>query len=73
MNEILGNIPPITKIIGGGFVLTSILTTLQLVADHDLFFNWELIVYEFEIWRILTSFTYIQAFDLFLLLHLYIL
>jgi Derlin-2/3 len=73
MNELLGEIPPITKVIAGSAVLTSTLCSLHFIARHDLFFNLSLIIDKFEIWRVVTSFTYFGEFNIWVGLHLYFL
>lgn len=73
MNEVLGNIPPITKLVAGASLLTTTLCSLQFINKYDLFFNLDLIVNKGEIWRLLTCFTFYGEFNIWVLIHLYIL
>jgi Derlin-2/3 len=73
MNEVLGNVPPITKLLAGASLLTTALCSLQFISKYDLFFNLDLILGKWEVWRVLTTFTYYGEFNIWVLIHLWIL
>jgi hypothetical protein len=54
MNNLIAGIPPITKAYMGGVVITTALWVLKVVSGYQLYFNWALIVNNYEYWRLIT-------------------
>ncbi|CAD5220833.1 unnamed protein product [Bursaphelenchus xylophilus] len=50
--------PPVTRVYMTACVLTTLAVQFELVTPFDLYFNWHLILYDFQWWRLLTSFCY---------------
>ena len=48
MEELIGYIPPITKIIAGGSLLISTLCSINFIEVHDLYFDMTLIIDKHE-------------------------
>jgi len=73
MNELLGDVPPITRLIAGSALLTSTLCSLEFISKYDLFFSLDLILTKHEYWRVITTFTYFGEFNIWVFMHLYFL
>ena len=71
MEELIGYIPPITKIIAGGSLLISTLCSINFIEVHDLYFDMTLIIDKHEYWRILTTFLYYGNFGIHTFIHLF--
>ncbi|OMJ85609.1 hypothetical protein SteCoe_13023 [Stentor coeruleus] len=71
MEELIGFIPPITKIIAGGALLISTLCSLNFIEAHDLFFDLSLILEKNEYWRVFTTFLYFGSFGIGTFIHLF--
>jgi len=56
---------------------TSVVTTaacaLELVSPFSLYFNAQLVVYKFQVWRLLTNFFFFGALGLDFLFHMFFL
>ncbi|KAI6214780.1 Derlin [Aphelenchoides besseyi] len=50
--------PPVTRAYTTCIVLTTLAVQLEFVTPFHLYFNWHLIVYHFQWWRLFTSFCY---------------
>jgi len=50
--------PPVTRTYTTICVLTTLAVQLDFITPFHLYFNWHLIIREYQIWRILTSFCY---------------
>jgi len=73
MDAVLGDQPPITRCVLIASVSLMLLCSLDLVSPFSLILNWELIVYEFQIWRLVTCFLFFGTFGLPFFWRLYIL
>jgi len=66
-------IPIITRV----YLTTSVVTTaacaLELVSPFSLYFNAQLVVYKFQVWRLLTNFFFFGALGLDFLFHMFFL
>lgn len=71
MEELIGYIPPITKVIAGGTLLVSTLCSINFIDAHDLYFDMTLILEKHEYWRIFTTFLYVGSFKIQTLIHLF--
>ena len=71
-NFIFNESPKITKILIISSFATSILVWSGLISTLDIYLNYTLIIKQFQIWRILTTFLYFGEFNLSLILHMYI-
>ncbi|KHN78532.1 Derlin-2 [Toxocara canis] len=56
------DMPPITRVYTTACVLTTVAVQLDFVTPFHLYFNWNLILYEYQVWRLLTSFCFFGAF-----------
>ncbi|UXI14912.1 hypothetical protein NH340_JMT00855 [Sarcoptes scabiei] len=50
--------PPVTRVYTSACVLTTLAVQLEIVSPFQLYFNPRLIFYNFQIWRILTTFLF---------------
>jgi len=73
LNSIIGRQPPVTR----GFILSSValasLCSLEVISPYSLYLNWQLILREGEIWRLLTSFLFFGNFSIPFFWNLYVL
>uniref|UniRef100_A0A914V7G3 Derlin n=1 Tax=Plectus sambesii TaxID=2011161 RepID=A0A914V7G3_9BILA len=56
------DMPPVTRAYTTICVLTTLAVQLDIVTPFHLYFNWNLILYHFEVWRLLTSFCFFGTF-----------
>lgn len=73
MEELIGYVPPVTKIITGSVVLTMLLCHFGVVGVEDVFFDLGLILGKKEFWRLFTSFTYYGDINFFNLIRIFLL
>ena len=71
-NFLFNEAPKITKILIISSFSISILVWTGLITTLDIYLNFGLIINNFQIWRILTTFLYFGEFNLSLILHMYI-
>ena len=71
-NFVFNESPKITKILIISSFATSILVWSGLISTLDIYLNYALIIKQFPIWRIITTFLYFGEFNLSLILHMYI-
>uniref|UniRef100_A0A0K0F6Y3 Derlin n=1 Tax=Strongyloides venezuelensis TaxID=75913 RepID=A0A0K0F6Y3_STRVS len=65
MNEILQSIsliPPVTRTYLGLCCFVTFLVQFDIITPFHLYFNWNLIVKEFQLWRLISSFLYLGSF-----------
>ncbi|CAB3401480.1 unnamed protein product [Caenorhabditis bovis] len=65
MNGLLAiyeEMPPVTRAYTTICVLTTLAVQLDFVTPFHLYFNWELVVKQWQIWRIFTSFCFFGSF-----------
>uniref|UniRef100_A0AC35TRY0 Derlin n=1 Tax=Rhabditophanes sp. KR3021 TaxID=114890 RepID=A0AC35TRY0_9BILA len=62
--------PPVTRTYLGLCLLMSVLIQLQVINPFHLYFNWNLILYDYQIWRFGTSFLYLGSLGFSLLFNL---
>ncbi|KAF8822697.1 Der1 family protein, partial [Cardiosporidium cionae] len=63
-NEILGNIPVVTRNYLVMSTAIMILCSLDIISPYSLYLNWTLICKEFQLWRLLTCFLFFGTFGL---------
>ncbi|MCP9258756.1 Derlin-2 [Dirofilaria immitis] len=56
------DMPPVTRIYTTACVLTTLAVQLDFVTPFHLYFNWDLIIYDYQFWRLLTSFCFFGSF-----------
>eukprot|EP00919_Chromeraceae_sp_WS-2016_P021561 GHVR01050915.1.p1 GENE.GHVR01050915.1~~GHVR01050915.1.p1 ORF type:complete len:215 (+),score=22.72 GHVR01050915.1:26-670(+) len=66
-------LPPVTKCILLSTVLMASLVSLDIVNPMNLCFSWNMIFYEYEIWRLVTCFLFAGPFGLHFLFNTYVL
>jgi len=54
-------------------VITTLLCALEIVSPFSLYFNWNAIVYKFELWRIVTNFLFFGLFGIEYVFHMFFL
>jgi Derlin-2/3 len=54
--------PPVTRTYTTACFLVTLLTDLKFISPFDLYFNWQLILFKGQIWRLFTSFCYFGSF-----------
>ncbi|GAX26191.1 Derlin-2/3 [Fistulifera solaris] len=65
-------IPPISRLYLTGAFLTTAACAVDLISPFSLYFSWEL-VYQGQIWRLLTSYLFFGVFSVDFLFHMYFL
>lgn len=74
IQDMLREVPPITKVLCGSSVLLQILVYVQAISKFDLYFSVNLIFSQFQIWRLFTNLIYVGEpgiFTFFSILMLY--
>jgi Derlin-2/3 len=66
-------IPVVTRVYLTLAVVTTLLCALEIVSPFSLYFNWNAIVYKFELWRILTNFLFFGLFGIEYVFHMFFL
>ncbi|VDD89513.1 unnamed protein product [Enterobius vermicularis] len=60
--QVYEEMPPITRAYTTACVLTTVTVQLDLVTPFHLYFNWHLILHEYQVWRLVTSFLFFGSF-----------
>eukprot|EP01066_Platyproteum_vivax_P007120 Platyproteum_vivax@DN2712_c0_g1_i1.p1 len=71
--EALLRLPPVTKFYVTATVILTLLVSFDVLSPFSLYLNWNLIMKQFQVWRVITCFLYIGQLNLSLLWHIYIL
>ncbi|CAJ1352166.1 unnamed protein product [Effrenium voratum] len=58
------HMPPVTRALVLAAVLTMALCSLDVVSPFTLYLNWQLIIYELQLWRLVTCFLFFGTFSL---------
>ena len=66
-------IPPISRLYLTGAFLTTAACAVDIISPFSLYFNWELVVGQGQIWRLLTSYLFFGVFSIDFLFHMYFL
>ncbi|KAG4092828.1 DER1-domain-containing protein [Neocallimastix lanati (nom. inval.)] len=64
-------IPIVTRVYLTLVALTSFACTLDLIKPIQLYFNWNLILHDHEVWRLITSFLYFGNFSIDFIFHMF--
>eukprot|EP00918_Siedleckia_nematoides_P055106 GHVU01120175.1.p1 GENE.GHVU01120175.1~~GHVU01120175.1.p1 ORF type:complete len:214 (+),score=2.50 GHVU01120175.1:139-780(+) len=72
INELIGNLPPVTKILLSFSTLFMILCSVELMSPLSLYLNWTL-VFRWQVWRLVTCFLYFGTFGLHFFWNSYVL
>ncbi|CAJ0942823.1 unnamed protein product, partial [Mesorhabditis belari] len=60
--EFYMEMPPVTRVYTTACVLTTLAIQLEFVTPFQLYFNWDLIVRQYQFWRLVTSFCFFGSF-----------
>jgi len=64
-------IPIVTRVYLTLVALTSFACTLDIIKPIQLYFNWNLILHNYEFWRLITSFLYFGNFSIDFIFHMF--
>ncbi|CAK0904632.1 unnamed protein product [Prorocentrum cordatum] len=65
LNVVLGQqLPPVTLSLGVASVTLMCLCSLEVITPLDLYLNWNLVLYEMQLWRLVTCFLFFGDFGL---------
>mmetsp|Transcript_9796 Transcript_9796/g.17716 ORF Transcript_9796/g.17716 Transcript_9796/m.17716 type:complete len:212 (+) Transcript_9796:94-729(+) len=64
MDSIIGHQPPVTRCYVAASSLLMLLCTLDILSPFYLYLHWELIIYELQLWRLVTCFLFFGPFGL---------
>lgn len=67
------DIPPISRYYLTGAFLTTAACAVDIISPFSLYFNWELVVGQGQVWRLLTSYLFFGVFSIDFLFHMYFL
>ena len=67
------DIPPVSRLYLTGAFLTTAACAVDIISPFSLYFNWELVVGQGQIWRLLTSYLFFGVFSIDFLFHMYFL
>mmetsp|Transcript_70577 Transcript_70577/g.210454 ORF Transcript_70577/g.210454 Transcript_70577/m.210454 type:complete len:212 (+) Transcript_70577:102-737(+) len=73
MNSIIGHQPPVTRCLIVTSVTLMLLCSLDVLSPFYLYLNWQLIIYELQLWRLVTCFLFFGGFGLPFFWNLYVL
>lgn len=65
--------PPITRAYATACFMTTLACQLEIVSPFQLYFNLELILHDFEVWRLVTNFVYFGNFNIDFIFHMFFL
>ena len=60
----VGQMPPVTRYYCGISLLLSFCMTYQIVSPYALLLDWEKVIYNFQVWRIFTTFCFLGPFSM---------
>ena len=66
-------VPPVSRLYLTGAFLTTAACAVDIVTPYSLYFNWDLVFSQGQIWRLLTSYLYFGVFSIDFLFHMYFL
>jgi hypothetical protein len=66
-------IPPMTRLYLTGAFLTTAACAVDIISPFSLYFNWDLVFSQGQIWRLLTSYLFFGVFSIDFLFHMYFL
>jgi len=67
------NVPPVTRTYMTVCFLTTLVVHLELISPFSLYFNWDLISHDLQLWRLLTTFLFYGYFGLNFIFHMFFL
>jgi len=67
------DIPPISRLYLTGAFLTTAACAVDMITPFSLYFSWELVVTQGQVWRLLTSYLFFGVFSIDFLFHMYFL
>ena len=65
------DIPPISRLYLTGAFLTTAACAVDMITPFSLYFSWELVVTQGQVWRLLTSYLFFGVFSIDFLFHMY--
>lgn len=66
-------IPPVSRVYLTGAFLTTAACAVDLVSPYSLYFNWDLVFSQGQIWRLVTPYLFFGVFSIDFLFHMYFL
>ena len=66
-------IPPVSRFYLTGAFLTTAACAVDIVSPFSLYYNWELVFGQGQIWRLVTSYLFFGVFSIDFLFHMYFL
>ena len=66
-------IPPISRLYLTGAFLTTAACAVDLISPFSLYFNWDLVFVQGQLWRLVTSYLFFGVFSIDFLFHMYFL
>jgi Derlin-2/3 len=72
LEELLTNMPPVTRIVVGSSALLAVLCSLEVLTPLSLYLNWDLVFYEKQWWRPFTCFFFFGEFSFHFVWNTYI-
>mmetsp|Transcript_18802 Transcript_18802/g.38776 ORF Transcript_18802/g.38776 Transcript_18802/m.38776 type:complete len:213 (+) Transcript_18802:33-671(+) len=64
VTSLIGHQPPVTRCLILTSVLLMVLCSLDVISPFTLYLNWQLIIYELQLWRLVTCFLFFGNFSL---------
>jgi hypothetical protein len=69
--EFIRKIPPFTKFYMGTALGLAVLTTLGVLSPYSLLLFWDKVFYNFQLWRLLTTYLFIGKISIALIFQLF--
>merc|ERR1719253_1322532 len=73
LDVLFGQIPPVTKAYILSSTLLMFLCSLDIISAFSLYLNWQLIIQEYQLWRLVTCFLFFGTFGLAFFWNTYVL
>lgn len=73
IDVLFGNIPPVTKCYILASTILMFLCSLDIISAFSLYLNWQLIIQEYQFWRLITCFLFFGTFGLAFFWNTYVL
>lgn len=67
------DIPVVSRLYLTGAFLTTTLCAVDIITPFSLYFNWDLIFSQGQVWRLITSYLFFGVFSIDFLFHMYFL
>lgn len=73
ITAVIGEQPPVSRCLVVASTSLMLLCSLDMISPFSLYLNWALIIYEFQVWRLVTCFLFFGTFGMSFFWNIYVL